>query len=441
MGPRYLGRKVLQAIVTIVFVVILNFMLFRTDARVARADPAPQPAPQPADDRGRPREVGPRQAAAAASTSRSSRRRSGSTPRTSCSRTSSRPRAGDFGLSFQFRGQSVVDVIGVRFWPTIILIGLAELIAIVVGLALGSMAGWKRGGRLDRVGNGASLILYSMPYFVIGMPLIIIFAVEPGLVPDLRDALAGRPLRVVPVDQLLDFAQHLVLPLATVSLGLIGGYSILMRSSIIETRSEDYVTTARAKGLTDRSILRAHAFPNALLPTVTVIAINLGYVVAGAITAEIVFNWPGLGTLTVDALSDRDYPVLQGIFLLVSVFVDPGQPRRRPDLRPARSAGPDVSATATPIDVRGERWRLRGRNARDFARRYAQRSDGVIGLADPRRVHRCRRCSRPCSSARSRPPRRRRARPSNRRARPTSSGPTTSVGTSSTRRSTGRGSR
>jgi peptide/nickel transport system permease protein len=90
---------------------------------------------------------------------------------------------------------------------------------------------------------------------------------------------------------------------------------------VVETMSEDYVTTARAQGLTDTRVLRAHALPNALLPTVTLIAINLGYVVAGAITVEVVFNWPGLGTLTVEALSARDYPVLQGVFLLLSVSV------------------------------------------------------------------------------------------------------------------------
>ena len=105
------------------------------------------------------------------------------------------------------------------------------------------------------------------------------------------------------------------------SLGLIGGYSIIMRSSIIETRSEDYVMTARAKGLSDSRVLGSHAFPNAMLPMVTIIAINLGYVVAGAITAEVVFNWPGLGTLAVDALASRDYPVLQGVFMLLSMTV------------------------------------------------------------------------------------------------------------------------
>jgi peptide/nickel transport system permease protein len=120
---------------------------------------------------------------------------------------------------------------------------------------------------------------------------------------------------------LFDLGRHLVLPLTAVSLGLLGAYSILMRAAIIETRGEDYITTARAKGLTDSRVLRAHAFPNALLPMVTLIAINLGYVIAGAITAEIVFNWPGLGTLTIEALNSRDYPVLQGIFLLVAVSV------------------------------------------------------------------------------------------------------------------------
>jgi peptide/nickel transport system permease protein len=124
-----------------------------------------------------------------------------------------------------------------------------------------------------------------------------------------------------PADQAFDVGRHLVLPLAAVALGLIGAYSILMRSAIIETRAEDYITTARAKGLTDGRILRQHAFPNALLPMVTLIAINLGYVIAGAITLEVVFNWPGLGTLTVVALDARDYPLLQGIFLLVSVSV------------------------------------------------------------------------------------------------------------------------
>jgi peptide/nickel transport system permease protein len=304
VGPRYLARKVIQAIVTIIFVMILNFLLFRMmpggPEGMLRGNPHITQATRDAARArwGLDKPLIPDQLLDYVTATAS----------------------GDLGYSIKFRGEPVVEVIGLRFWPTIILIGLAEVIAIFVGLTLGSYAGWKRGGRVDRVGNGISLVLYSMPYFVIGMPLIIIFAAGLGWFPTSGMLTPGAHFQS-PVEQLLDFLRHLVLPLATVSLGLIGGYSILMRSSIIETRGEDYVTTARAKGLTDRRVLRSHAFPNALLPTVTVIAINLGYVVAGAITAEIVFNWPGLGTLTYDALQNRDYPVLQGIFLLISIAV------------------------------------------------------------------------------------------------------------------------
>jgi len=304
VGTRYLGRKVLQAILTVFFIVVLNFLLFRlmpgSPERVLLRNPNLTPATVAAARArwGLDKPLVPDQLVAYLGSTFS----------------------GDLGYSFKFRGKPVTEVIGGRFWPTVILIGFGEMIAIVVGLALGSYAGWRRGGTVDRIGNGVSLILYSMPYFVIGMPLIIVFASGLGWFPTSGMFTIGATYDSF-ADQLLDFLGHLALPLATVSLGLIGAYSILMRSSIIETRGEDYVTTARAKGLTDGRILRSHAFPNALLPTVTIIGINLGYVVAGAITAEIVFNWPGLGTLTVDALSARDYPVLQGIFLLLSVAV------------------------------------------------------------------------------------------------------------------------
>jgi peptide/nickel transport system permease protein len=213
-----------------------------------------------------------------------------------------------------------MSIIGERIWPTLILFGLGELIAIVVGLALGAYAGWKRGGVVDYLGNGASLILYSMPYFVIGMILLVVFSAGLGWFPT-SGMYTIAATYSSPIDQVLDYASHLFLPVVTVAIGLIGQYSILMRSSIIDTLGEDYVTTARAKGLSDRTVLREHALPNAMLPAVTLIAINLGYVIAGAITVEVVFGWPGLGTLAVDALAARDYPILQGIFLLLSISV------------------------------------------------------------------------------------------------------------------------
>jgi peptide/nickel transport system permease protein len=303
MTGRYFGRKLLQAIATVAAIVVLNFVLFRmmpgSPERVSRN---PHLTPElVAENRARwglDKPLFPDQFVDYI----------GSTV------------TGDLGYSIKYRGQPVVDVVLTAMGPTLLLIGLGEVIAIVVGLALGARSGWTRGGRMDKVGNGMSLIFYSMPYFVIGMPLIIIFAAGLHWFPTSGMTSPGGGAKGL-WDSLYDIGRHLVLPLTAVSIGLIGAYSILMRASIIETRAEDYVTTARAKGLPDGRILRAHAFPNALLPMVTLIAINLGYVVAGAITAEIVFTWPGLGTLTVQALAARDYPLLQAIFLIIAVSV------------------------------------------------------------------------------------------------------------------------
>jgi peptide/nickel transport system permease protein len=303
VGSRYLGRKLGQAVVTIFAIVVLNFILFRMmPGSPERLLHNPHLSQEQLDSLrtrwGLDRPLIPDQLVAYL----------GATA------------TGDLGVSIKFQNRPALDVISDFLWPTVLLIGLGELVAIIIGLTIGAYAGWKRGGVVDRVGTGTSLILYSMPYFVIGMPLIIIFAAGLHWFPTSGMSSTSISSQGF-LGQLFDIGRHLVLPLATVSLGLIGSYSIIMRSAILETRSEDYMTTARAKGITDGRMLRSHAFPNALLPMVTIIAINLGYVVAGAITAEIVFNWPGLGTLTINALEERDYPVLQGIFLLLSVAV------------------------------------------------------------------------------------------------------------------------
>lgn len=304
MGSRYFLRRVLLALLTILFILALNFFLFRmmpgSPDRILTRNPNIS-AEVKAELRARwglDKPLFPDQFIAYVESTFQ----------------------GDLGLSFKYRGQPVTEVLGQRVWPTIILFGVGEVIAIVVGLGLGAYAGWRRGGAVDYVGNGISLILYSTPYFVLGMFLLVIFATGLGWFPTSGMVTIGQTYGSV-WEQLYDFGSHFVLPLATVSLGLIGLYSILMRSSILETLAEDYVQTARAKGLSDGRVLRDHALPNAMLPAVTIIAIQLGYVIAGAITAEIVFNWPGLGTLTVDALSSRDYPVLQGVFLLLAVSV------------------------------------------------------------------------------------------------------------------------
>jgi peptide/nickel transport system permease protein len=305
MGSAYLARRLGSAAITILLIVFVNFLLFR----------AMPGSPERIILRGTPNVTKERLEAA--------RERWGLNDPVFPDQFVdflTATASGDLGFSFVARGQTVAEVLAQRIWPTIILFGLGEIIAIVIGLALGAYSGWRRGGPVDYIGNGASLVLYSAPYFLIGMIMLLIFATTLGWFPSFGMLTAGATYDSL-WDRLVDFLAHLALPLATVALGLIGAYAIVMRSSIIETSSDDYVTTARGMGLSSGRILRRHALPNAMLPTVTLVAINLGYVVAGAITVEVVFNWPGLGTLTVEALTARDYPVLQGVFLLLSVSV------------------------------------------------------------------------------------------------------------------------
>jgi peptide/nickel transport system permease protein len=304
VGARYVLRKLGQAVITIALIVLFNFILFRmmpgSPERALFRNPHLS-AEVVAEKRaawGLDKPLIPDQLVAYVSSTLQ----------------------GDLGYSLKFENTTVVDVLSTHLWPTLILFGIGEILAAFIGLALGAYTGWKRGGAFDFAGNGLSLILYAMPYFVIGMLMIVVFSTTLNWFPASGMLTLGAEYQSF-WDQFLDFAGHFVLPLLTVALGLVGQYSILMRSSVIETLGEDYVTTARAKGLPGGLILRRHALPNAMLPAVTLVAINLGYVVAGAITVEVVFNWPGLGSLTVDALNSRDYPVLEGSFLLLSVTV------------------------------------------------------------------------------------------------------------------------
>ncbi|RWK11060.1 ABC transporter permease [Mesorhizobium sp.] len=226
---------------------------------------------------------------------------------------------GDFGYSFKFRGRHVTDLILERLPATIVLVGLAQFIAIICGVMLGVYAGWRRGGAGDHIVTGASLALYSTPAFWLGMILVVIFSTALGWLPGYG---AHSPGAITgSLDWLLDYLRHLALPVTVVALGLIGQYVVVARAAMSDVVTEDYMVTARAKGLTGGQMLMRHAFRNAMLPVVTLITLNLGYVVAGAITVEAVFAWPGIGGLTVEALNARDYPVLQGIFLLLGASI------------------------------------------------------------------------------------------------------------------------
>ncbi|MBN2051161.1 MAG: ABC transporter permease [Spirochaetales bacterium] len=226
---------------------------------------------------------------------------------------------GDLGFSFLHR-KPVSEVIASRLLPTILLAGLAEIIAITVGTLIGIVSAWKRGKKIDTISLSFSLITYSMPTFWLGILLVSFFSVSLRIFPTTGMMTPGAAFRDL-FALVADVGMHLVLPVLTLALVLIGEYALVMRNSLLDVLTEDYVTTAKAKGFTEKYVIRKHAVPNALLPMVTIIAINLGLVIGGTIQVETIFSWPGLGRLMYDALINRDYPLLQGIFLLVSLAV------------------------------------------------------------------------------------------------------------------------
>lgn len=226
---------------------------------------------------------------------------------------------GDLGLSFMFK-KPVIEVIGSKLFPTLLLVGVAEFIAIAIGTIIGVIAAWKRETKIDVLSLSFSLITYSMPTFWLGIILVAIFSVYFRVLPTTGMVTAGRVFSSTWA-QVVDISKHLVLPALTLALVLIGEYSLVMRSSLLDVLTEDYIITAKAKGFSDKWVIRKHAVPNAMLPMVTIIAINLGFIIAGAIQIETVFSWPGIGRLMYDALKNRDYPLLQGIFLITSIGV------------------------------------------------------------------------------------------------------------------------
>jgi peptide/nickel transport system permease protein len=228
---------------------------------------------------------------------------------------------GNLGISYTFR-RPVSEVISERIWPTVLLVGISTVGSTVLGLLVGIYGAWRRGSAFDVSSLGFSLVFYSMPEFWLGILLLIAFAAGAGPFPALFPT-GGieSPGDLTGLAKYADVLDHLFLPAATLTLAFIGEYALIMRSSLLDVADEDYVTTARAKGLREALVLRRHVVPNALLPTVTLVALNLGFIVSGAITVETVFSWPGLGLLTVQALNAPDYPLLQGLFLLFSAAV------------------------------------------------------------------------------------------------------------------------
>jgi peptide/nickel transport system permease protein len=222
---------------------------------------------------------------------------------------------GDLGTSYQFHAP-VGELIAEKLPATLLLTGVAVVIYSALGLWLGTRSAWHHGGLGDRVNTGVALTLWSVPAFWLGLLLITVFSVGIGPVPGLFPTGGMESGNETGFGYVLDVAHHMVLPVLTL---VAVGYAqtlLVMRSSLLDEMGSDYLTTARAKGLRDAAVRQRHAVPNALLPTVTMIFINLGHVAAGSILVETVFSWPGLGGLFYQALSVPDLPLVQGLFVV-----------------------------------------------------------------------------------------------------------------------------
>ncbi len=224
---------------------------------------------------------------------------------------------GEMGISYH-TNRPVADMLGERLWNTVLLIGAGQILAILVGVIFGVFAAWKAHTSIDYGALIISLVAWSLPTFWLG--IILLFWGSNHNLPIGGMQTPGMSSAPLPA-RIGDIAWHMFLPTLTYTIVYMGEYMLIMRSSLLDVLAEDYILTAKAKGLSTFQILKDHALKNAMLPLVTVIAINLGFTVAGAVQIESVFSWPGLGGAIYEAVSRRDFPVLQGAFLLIAVAV------------------------------------------------------------------------------------------------------------------------
>lgn len=220
---------------------------------------------------------------------------------------------GNLGYSFVHK-RPVLSMIGERLWATVQLGGLALVVAIVLGVTAGVVSGLRPYSFFDYTVSVLSYGAWSFPNFYLGMILIYIFAVQLKVLPSAGMLTPG-------LGDFGDRVKHLILPVTALGVQFIGLFARQTRSAVLEVRAEDYVNTARAKGLRPRRVTLRHILPNALIPIVTVIGLSLPILITGAIVTEMVFSWSGMGTMMVNAITARDYPVVMGTILVVGCVV------------------------------------------------------------------------------------------------------------------------
>ncbi|WP_306025861.1 ABC transporter permease [Oceaniradius stylonematis] len=225
-----------------------------------------------------------------------------------------------FDLGYSYRQQlPVIDLIAERLPNTLLLTLSAFAIALILGVAFGVAAALNRDNWIDTAVGTAAMVLYASPVFFTGLMLILVFSVFLGWFPAFGSETIGADYGFI--GQIADRLKYLVLPAVTLSLLYAATYTRLTRTAMLDVLQMDYVKLARAKGLPPFRIVGAHVLRNALLPVITIAGMQAGHLVGGAVVVETVFAWPGIGRLAFDALLQRDYPVLMGVFLISSIMV------------------------------------------------------------------------------------------------------------------------
>ena len=228
---------------------------------------------------------------------------------------------GNLGVSLEFYPASVTSVIGGAIWWTLGLVGVTTVLAFVLGTGLGIVSAWRRGGRLDSILPPVFVITSAVPYFWVGMVLVLIFGITLHWLPTQGGFYVSTDTPSLSLIYFEDVLSHAALPAITLLITTIGTWILTMRNTMITTLAEDYVRMARAKGLPGRRIMVDYAARNAILPNLTGFAMSLGFVVSGAILIEYVFNYPGVGFMLLQAVQGEDYPLMQALFLLITLAV------------------------------------------------------------------------------------------------------------------------
>lgn len=232
----------------------------------------------------------------------------------------SRVLRGDLGYSYSYKAP-VLDVIASRIQPTMLLIGTALTFALIIGVILGVIASTRPYSIVDNIATAIGVTFYSVPFFWLAQILLIVFSLSLGLFPtggimSLKVTWSGNTLGYI-----LDRLHHLVLPAVTLAMWYIAAIFRLTRASMLEVLGQDYIVFARSKGLKERRVVYKHGLRNALFPVITVVGLYIGWAFAGVVFTETVFSWPGLGRLMYDSIYSRDYPVLMGMYIFISISI------------------------------------------------------------------------------------------------------------------------